>query len=164
MYLISVHVTSTYFFTWSFSNCFDICQYLSHIGCHSILVIRMNFGLESQFSEPNCSSQHFDAVAKWLHPLLACLHLNKLFSLSMFDDWIHILVIHRTQNIRLNVTSSFYSTSNVYRISTVCVIWKSKTRQMDAIGVKSTRSTVHGIEPWTFRIFTSSLLMKPTAT
>jgi hypothetical protein len=39
--------------------------------------------------------------------LLARLHLNNLFMLSIFDEWIYILVIHGTLKVRPNVTS-FY--------------------------------------------------------
>jgi hypothetical protein len=39
--------------------------------------------------------------------LLARFHLNNVFLLSIFDDWIYILVIHGTFNVHPNVTS-FY--------------------------------------------------------
>jgi hypothetical protein len=39
--------------------------------------------------------------------LLARLHLNNVFLLSIFDVWIYILVIHGTLNVHPNVTS-FY--------------------------------------------------------
>ncbi len=39
--------------------------------------------------------------------LRARLHLNNVFLLSISDDWIYILVIHGTLNVRPNV-ASFY--------------------------------------------------------